>query len=224
VPARQPRHVLYAEPASDYTAPLPGVGRGIRRRLLDIFDKVLAGIEREPEDGDDRQAEKPTGWTARLRSRARRWVSEKVAEQRVLWRLQGQRRVRAFYPDQLDPETALAIVRRILAADSRRHLGLAVLDTLYLLVALLLTPIPGPNLPGYYFTFRVVGHVLSVRGARQGLARVEWDLEASAPLGELTGASSLPGAERARLVRAVADRLGLPRFPKFCDRLLGDVA
>ena len=48
-----------------------------------------------------------------------------------------------------------------------------------------------------------------------------WDLEASPPLGELSGAAGLPPDERARVVRSVADRLGLPRFPKFCERVLG---
>jgi hypothetical protein len=64
--------------------------------------------------------------------------------------------------------------------------------------------------------------VLSIRGARQGLSRAAWDLEASPPLGQLSGAASLPPAERARIVRSVADQLGLPRFPTFCERVLGD--
>ena len=33
-------------------------------------------------------------------------------------------------------------------------------------------PLPGPNVIGYYFTFRVVGHLLAVRGARHGLGGV----------------------------------------------------
>jgi hypothetical protein len=140
----------------------------------------------------------------------------------VLWRLQGQQRVRAFHPDGLDRAGALATIHQSLRTDSRRHWRWLGLDTILLLLSLLLTPLPGPNLPGFYFTFRVVGHVLSIRGARQGLAHVGWDLEGSPPLGELAGAARLPPAERARVVRSVAERLGLPRFPRFCERVLDD--
>ncbi len=223
MPSGAERHVLYCEPADDHTAPGEGVGRGVWRRLLDTFGRVLAAVEREhdpPRDGEA-PASAPGVWP-RLRSRALRWMAERVAEQRVLWRLQGQKRVRAFHPDGLDRPAALAAIQKNLRADARRHWRWLGFDTVCLLVSLLLTPVPGPNLLGYYFTFRVVGHVLSIRGARQGLAHVEWDLEASPPLGTLSGAANLPAVERDRVVRSVADQLGLPRFPGFCERLLGD--
>ena len=44
-----------------------------------------------------------------------------------------------------------------------------------LIVSGVLALVPGPNVLAYYFAFRVVGHWLSMRGARQGLrpARME---------------------------------------------------
>ncbi len=224
VPAGPDRHVLYCEPAGEHAARGEGIGRGVWRRLHDGFVSVLAVVEREqdsaPDDGAP--ASPPPRLMPRLRSRVLRWMAERVADQRVLWRLQGQQRVRAFHPDGLDRAGALATIHQSLRTDSRRHWRWLGLDTIFLLLSLLLTPLPGPNLLGFYFTFRVVGRVLSIRGARQGLARVVWDLEASPPLGELSRAADLPHTERVRVVRSVADRLGLPRFPKFCERLLGD--
>jgi hypothetical protein len=116
----------------------------------------------------------------------------------VLWRLQGQTRVRAFHPDGIDPAGALAAINQGLRAESRRHAGWLGFDTICLLLSLLLIPLPGPNLIGYYFAFRVVGHVLSIRGARQGLTRVTWDLEASRPLGEPACRASTAPASCAR--------------------------
>jgi hypothetical protein len=225
VPAGPDRHVLYCEPAGE-RAGSHDIGRGVWRRLLDAFAHVLAAVDREHDPVDDggAPASPPPGLPARLRSRALRWMAERVADQRVLWRLQSQTRVRAFHPDGLDPAGALAAINQGLRAESRRHAGWLGFDTICLLLSLLLIPLPGPNLIGYYFAFRVVGHVLSIRGARQGLTRVTWDLEASRPLGELAGAAGLPRVDRARVVRSVADQLGLPRLPTFCERVLGHAA
>ena len=45
--------------------------------------------------------------------------------------------------------------------------------------------LPGPNLIGYYFAFRVIGHFLSWRGARQALGHVAWRPRAEPRLTEL---------------------------------------
>ncbi len=226
VPTGLDRHVLYCEPAGDQPASAAGAGRGVWRRLHGAFLQVLAFVDREhdPAPGETAPASPPPGLWPRLRSRALRWLAERVAEQRVLWRLQGQARVRAFHPVGLDRAGALAAIGLSLRADLRRHVIWLAIDSVLLLLSLLLIPLPGPNMLGYYFTFRVVGHVLSIRGARQGMARVAWDLEESPPLGELAGAAGLAPAERERIVRSVADRLHLPRFPRFCERILGGAA
>lgn len=226
VPAGPDRHVLYCEPAGDAPVSGDGAGRGIWRRLHGSFLRVLAFVEREHDSAPNASAlaTPPPGLLARFRSHALRWLAERVAEQRVLWRLQGQARVRAFHPDAIDRAGALAAIEQSLRLDLRRHVIWLAIDSILLLVSLLLTPIPGPNMLGYYFTFRVVGHVLAIRGARQGLARVAWDLEPSSPLGELAGAARLAPAERDRVVRSVADRLRLPRLPRFCERILSGSA
>jgi hypothetical protein len=227
VPAGGDRHVLYCEPAGEPAAPRAPSARGIWRRLYDGFASVLAALEREhdraPEDSHS-PAPAPSGLWSRLRSRAIRWLAERVAEQRVLWRLQGRTDVRAFHPDDLDSARALAVIHQSLRAEASRHRRWLGLDTICLLFSLLLTPVPGPNLLGYYFAFRVVGHLLSIRGARNGLRHVTWDLKSSRPLAELAGLDRLPSAERAELVRKIAGELGLPRLPRFFERTLGEAA
>jgi hypothetical protein len=126
--------------------------------------------------------------------------------------------VRTLVPSSLDPERALAIVRGSLVRDFDRHRWWLVVDLLGGAATLALMPIPGPNLLGYYFAFRIVGHLLALRGARHGLTEVRWDFEPSAPLADLASLEGLPADERERRVCAVAERLGLPRLARFYER------
>jgi hypothetical protein len=160
----------------------------------------------------------------RLRVRGLRWIAERVAEQRLLWRLRGQTVVRAFFPAGIDPAAAHGTIRASLERDARRHLRWLAVDTLGGLLSLLLVPFPGPNVPGYYFSFRIVGHLLAIRGARQGLRVVSWELQPSDLLAELGRLEQLPEAERAPRVRAIAQELGLPRLARFFERTAVEAA
>ena len=64
----------------------------------------------------------------------------------------------------------------------------------------------------------MVGHYLSMRGARQGLDAVQWTSERSAPLSELRHAMNLDGDERDRRVHDVAEALKLEHLVKFFQR------
>ena len=85
-------------------------------------------------------------------------------------------------------------------------------------------PFPGPNVLGYYFSFRIVGHLLAIRGARQGLKVVTWDLQPSDLLADLGRLEHLPEAERAPRVHAIAQELGLPRLARFFERTAVETA
>jgi hypothetical protein len=215
VPTGPERYELYCETADD-GAPAPDASRGVIRRMQQKFGEVLAAVEREQDRSPHEAA--PDGFLGRQRARTMRWLAERVAEQRLLWRLRGQTRVHALYPDQLDGAGALTLIRRNLQADWDRHVRWLAIDTLGMLLSLLLIPLPGPNLPGYYFTFRVVGHFLAVRGARQGLNAVEWDLQPSAQLTRLSGLEQLTQAERGARVQAIESALGLSRLARFFER------
>ena len=102
------------------------------------------------------------------------WVAERVAEQRLLWRLRGKTEVVASHPDDVSFDVILPIARRTLQKDHDRHRIWLVVDLVLLVGSGVLALVPGPNFLAYYFAFRVVGHWLSMRGAAQGLHRVRW--------------------------------------------------
>jgi hypothetical protein len=222
VPVGPARYDLYCESADDAPVVHEPATSGVFRRVQERFSRMLAAVEREYERERARtkaHRHHRDGFLRRLRARGVRWLAERVAEQRLLWRLRGQVRVRATYPPPLDEAGALGVIRRNLQADSDRHSRWFALDAIGLLFSGLLVPFPGPNLPGYYFTFRVVGHFLAIRGARQGLRKVEWILRASPALGRLADLDGLPPAERLERIRAIEAELGLSRLARFLERI-----
>jgi hypothetical protein len=226
VPVGPRRFELYCESDAEPAPERPEGTSGLWRRWYEKFTAILAAVERE-QDGSravPRASAGPGGLASRLRARGLRWIAERIAEQRLLWRLRGQTKVRAFFPSHVDAASALEIIRETLERDSNRHLRWLAVDAVGGLFSLLLVPFPGPNLPGYYFTFRLVGHLLAIRGARQGLRAVSWDLQSSALLGELVRLDHLPQAARAQRVREVAAELGLPRLARFLERTTVETA
>ena len=220
VPGGPNRFELYCESAAEPAPQRTDGTSGLWKWLHDKFTEVLAAIEREQES----LPSTPAGLMHRLRVLGVRWIAERIAEQRLLWRLRGQTAVRAFFPAGLEPADAHGTIRGSLERDARRHLRWLVVDTGGGLVSLLRVPLPGPNVPGYYFAFRIVGHLLAVRGARQGLRLVSWELTPSDPLAELGRLEHLPEAERASRVRAIALELGLPRLARFFERTAVETA
>jgi hypothetical protein len=86
-------------------------------------------------------------------------------------------------------------------------------------VTAILVLLPGPNLIGYYFVYRAIGHFLSWRGARQALEHIAWTLRSEDTLTELGELAPQPRAERAGRVAVLAARLQLPRLVAFFDRV-----
>ncbi|MFN8058906.1 MAG: hypothetical protein U0Q12_07040 [Vicinamibacterales bacterium] len=155
----------------------------------------------------------------RLRARSLAWLSERVAEQRLLWHLRWHRNARLVFPDDLTADEAHRIVQRHLSSDMRRHWAWLAVNAVLLVASSVLTVIPGPNVVALYFSFRVVGHYLSIRGAKQGLSGTAWTAEASAPLADLRRAIALePGLREAR-VSDVATRLELRHLATFVQRM-----
>ena len=93
-----------------------------------------------------------------------------------------------------------------LARDLKKHRRwLAIDSVLMVLFGVVLFAVPGPNIVGYYFAFRVVGHYLSFRGARQGLNAVSWTPRAErAAHRAAPAADDRPGPARAARARRPA--------------------
>jgi Mitochondrial K+-H+ exchange-related len=158
------------------------------------------------------------GWFARLRDRAVCRAAESISEQRTLWLLRKSTAATLVHPSDLTAESA-AEVRDGLLARARRHHGrwLAI-DTLLFVVSGALALVPGPNVLAYYFAFRVVGHYLSWRGARQALESTTWNYGAEPALAELGRLAALPRDARQSRVEAIAGALNLPRLAAFFER------
>jgi hypothetical protein len=87
------------------------------------------------------------------------------------------------------------------------------------LLSALLIIVPGPNVLGYYFAFRVVGHYFSMRGARQALDHVAWSTRPEGALADLRPLVLVDRDERRSRVDAIAARLELADLRRFFDRV-----
>jgi hypothetical protein len=212
VPVGGGRFELYSEPPDDPVHGEPADGffrRQVRRVAARWRDAVHAARTAEP----------------RARGRLGRWrdavvcrLAESLAEQRTLWALRHESSATAIYPADLDGVQAKAILNRSLARARSHHRLWLVVDSLLFAVSGLLVLVPGPNLLAYYFAFRVVGHYLSWRGARQALDRTIWNERPEPALAALAALAELPRELRASRVDAIAARLQLPRLTAFFDR------
>ncbi len=219
VPVAQDRYELYCEEpgepadptAADTSAP------GFVGRLMLRFRAQLAEAERVRRDGPQPGDVRPS-FFGRVKARTMRSVAESVAEQRLLWELRGKEAVLLVYPDDVTEAQARQLLKRSLQRDWERHRFWLGIDGLGVIGSAFLILLPGPNFIGYYFVFRIVGHFLSLRGARQGLNAVTWAAEASAPLSLLrTMIGEAPDA-RAERLRDVASTLKLEHLAAFFQR------
>lgn len=218
VPIGAARYELYCEVPDE---PLEADGEaapGFFGRLKKRFSVMLAEAEHERRHGQNAERHHE-GWVARAKARSMRWVAESIAEQRLLWHLRRQGAARLYYPDDIEEESAVATLRQQLRRDFDKHRFWLIVDSFGFVGSGLLFLVPGPNVIAYYFAFRMVGHYLSMRGARQGLDGVAWTNEKSAPLAELRRAIGLDGEERERRVSDIADALQLEHFVKFFERI-----
>lgn len=221
IPLASDRYELYCEPA-DEREEGADPHAGFFARLIDRFRARLSQLDRR--QGIGTPGGHPQTWTRRMRHRVERWLAEKVAEQRLLWRLRKYTRAQVRYPQDLSASQATTIVQRLLQRDVDRHRVWIVVDGVaFLIASVVLGPffllVPGvANIPAGYFAFRCLGHYLSMRGARHGLKSVVWMYEPCAALTLLSQALSLPLPERRRRVNDIAARLRLTHLPRFFRR------
>jgi hypothetical protein len=217
VPVAADRYELYCEDHGDRVAAAADAPTGFVRRAAHRFQEQIAEAERAARRAPASD-DQPRSFSARLKTRTLRWIAESIAEQRLLWNLRGQTDAVLLHPDDLTDPQARQLLRRTLTRDWERHRFWLVLDGICGAASLLLVLIPGPNVIGYYFLFRIVGHSLSLRGARQGLSKTAWTLEANASLTTLRSVVGQESAVRTHVVDDVATRLRLEHLAKFFER------
>ena len=217
IPVGRDRYELYCEAAVE-APPQPAEGsKGILGRIRYQFAVMLHQAEERRRSGP--QPSREMTRLGRLQEWIMAWVAERIAEQRLLWNLRRETAVTAFYPQDLTFEQAHTLIRRTLQRDWERHRLWLAVDSVLLLGSVALILLPGPNIIGYYFGFRVVGHWLSIRGALQGLGVVTWAGQPCEPLTELREAATLEGEARDRHVHAIAAQLRLQHLSAFFERV-----
>jgi len=215
VPVGADRYELYCEVPDEPHDGDSEPPAGFFKRMKHRFSVMLAEAEHERRHG---RGEAPRGWLGRFRARTMRWVAEAVAEQRLLWHLRRQTAATLFFPDDLAESAAVERRRRQLGRDFDKHRFWLIVDSLGFIASGLLFFVPGPNVVAYYFAFRMVGHYLSLRGARQGLVVVSWMNEPSAALAALRAAIALQPGVREERLQALATELRLEHLPRFMER------
>jgi K+-H+ exchange-related protein len=188
------------------------------RELYQKFKAVLAHAEQQRQSGAPPGTEGARSWSERMKDRGLRWLVEKIAEQRLLWRLRKETEVSLFHPDDISGEQAMKVARADLQHEAERHLKWTIIDGVLFVVTGALFWLPGPNVLAYYFGFRLVGHFLSRRGAMHGLSEVRWKTCATEQLSRLRQAIAMAGHERDHQVHQVASELQLPHLAKFFER------
>jgi hypothetical protein len=189
---------------------------GVSGRLRRSFSEMLL----EAEEWRHRRHEKhpePGGVVARLRRKVMGFIVERIAEQRLLWHLRKATEVCACIPSDVSESEADAVIRAMLKKDADRHGKWLLIDFALLIPSALLTIVPGPNVLGLYFTFQVVSHFLSWRGAKKGLAISPWTFKASAELAELRTVMTLAAPQRQRRFHELSERLRLEHLPTFLE-------
>ena len=204
----------YEAPEDEAREPVEGQG---------FFGRVTARFQaqlREAEAARHQAApEVPKTLLGRLHQRSLRWIAERIAEQRLLWHLRSAAAATLFIATDLETVAAEQMMRVAMTRDADRHLKLLILHSLRLILAVPIALVPGPNVLGYLFTFTVVGHFLSWRGARHGVAGVRWEVKCSDELATLRGAVTMAEPARHRAIRDVANRLHMPRMVKWVERM-----
>lgn len=150
--------------------------------------------------------------------RAWEWLQRRTAPDEAMLRaLRNAEAVHLYYPATMEGEEALDSWTDYLRSRVRRHTLWLILNALITPLTLLLAPIPGPNIIGYWFLYRAVCHLLALLGVRRALSRekVETELFASGALEEFFG------AEDEERLRALAESFGLKNLDAFVKRAAG---
>ncbi|HEX8844078.1 MAG TPA: hypothetical protein VF791_05515 [Pyrinomonadaceae bacterium] len=150
------RCVFYSEGPETIAEAEPVPPRGGVRGWAERKQKSLQAVLKESEKG------------VGLRVR-RIWerLQKRIAPDEPLLRsLRGARALKIYHPQTLTEEKADTLWREYLKGRQGRHAFWFVTNALVSPLTVLLAPLPGPNVIGYWFVYRAVCHLLARLGAR----------------------------------------------------------
>nr|ALS89571.1 mitochondrial K+-H+ exchange-related protein [uncultured bacterium] len=130
--------------------------------------------------------------------RAWEWLQKRTAPDEPLLRsLRGVKTLELVHPSLLNEDEARERWSCYLSGRKRRHTFWLVVNAIFSPVTVLLAPLPGPNVIGYWFVYRAVCHLL----ARLGVRNAQSDEMTT----ELIASSVLDGTFNAADNKRVAD-------------------
>jgi hypothetical protein len=153
--------------------------------------------------------------------RAWEWLQRRAnPDETMLRSLRNVEMIHLSYPSKMDAAEARVLWTNYLKGRSRHHSLWLVLNALVTPLTILLAPIPGPNIIGYWFLYRAICHLLAVLGVRRALGEgVETEFLSSGVLDELLEAGS---EERLSSVAERLDLKSLEGFMKRASRVRGE--
>jgi hypothetical protein len=178
----------------------------------DTKDGVLAWADRYYNRIRKTVTEAESGVNLRLR-RAWEWVQRRTGpDEPVLRSLRHSTHFELLFPSALSPDEASNIWANYLSRRFRYHLVWFLLDALISPFTVLLAPLPGPNIIGYWFAYRAICHMLAllgIRKARRGLQSMTMTPE---PLLDRSFSRA-----STREVREITARYGLTRLEEYLE-------
>jgi Mitochondrial K+-H+ exchange-related len=159
-------------------------GRSVKTRPLFYADPRLD--EHEEDHGPDRPPEKgikgwaiarlrrlrdawqhPHGGVAKFAHRAWDWLHSRThPDEMLLARLRLARTIVLHHPSSMTDDDVYAAWTTFLRRGRKRHWLWFVVNAVISPLTLILGPLPGPNLVGYWFAYRAVHHWLILVGLR----------------------------------------------------------
>jgi hypothetical protein len=125
---------------------------------------LLGWIGRQGEHFKKRWHESRTGLTGKMHQ-VWDWLHKRTpADEPLLMRLRKADRVEVYHPESLSPEEARSLWNLYLDHRRRRHLPRLAINLVITPFTVLLIPLPGPNLVGFWFAYRSIHHLLILYG------------------------------------------------------------
>jgi hypothetical protein len=197
------RCVFYSEgPETVAEAEMPAPRKGVRGWAERRYKSLQALLT---------ESEKGVGLRVR---RVWEWLQKRIApDEPALRALRGVRTVKLYHSPAVTEEETHALWTNYLKSRQGRHTFWFVVNLLVAPLTLVLAPLPGPNVIGYWFVYRSVCHLLARLGARN--ARSSQVTTSYHSTGELDGSFSASDEER---IASISATLGLQGLGDFIER------
>ena len=129
IPVARDRYELYCEHDGGDIDPIAEEApKGDSRSCTPTSAKRSRASNRSASAGRRVRTTRPRTWTERMKDRGLCWIAEKIAEQRLLWRLRNESELMLHYPDDIAAEAAVANARAELQREADRHMKWIVID------------------------------------------------------------------------------------------------